>query len=428
MVLLLAGAATAATVLAPGYSRAAQHSVLSDGLATAPADATSLQVRADPVVGESPVIESTNEARIEIGQILSRRPELARHFDRPVAGADLDTVMTTPAAGEPVLARLAYRDNACRHLKRTAGECTIGDGAVVVSARSAADYGISVGSTVSLRGRAVPASTNGAEVPMHVVGLYEPSDPTEAYWGRATYFAAGMPDNESALPRADAVFVTDEQDLTLPGALPSVYLDYRLLSSTVRLDGVAKLRTDLSGFETEIGAQQMQLLTALRGVLEDVDRSASALGRTVPIVTVPLVALCWFVLFLLVAALTEERSPELALAKLRGYSLNRAARFGRGETLTLVVLAAPVGTLAGLALVEVAARTMLSDGVHVELRLPVLAAAVLAFGAALLAIRLAGRRTLAKPVLDLLRRVPERAQWKAGLTEGVVVALAAASL
>lgn len=427
MVLLLAGAATAATVLAPGYSRAAQQSVLSDGLATAPADATSLQVRADPVVGESPVIESTNEARIEIGQILSRRPELARHFDRPTAGADLDTVLTS-GTGEPVLARLAYRDNACRHLRITDGDCATSDGGIVVSARSAAEYGITVGSTVNVRGRAVPATTAGAEVPMQVVGLYEPSDPADPYWGRGTYFAAGMPDSESSLPRVDAIFVTDEQDLTLPGALPSVYLDYGLLSSTVRLDGVAKLRTDLSGFETEIGAQQMQLLTALRGVLEDVDRSASALGRTVPIVTVPLVVLCWFVLFLLVAALTEERSPELALAKLRGYSLNRAARFGRGETLVLILLAVPLGTVAGLALVELAARTLLSPGVHVEPRLPVLIAALLALVVALLAIRLAGRRTLARPVLDLLRRVPERARWRAGVAEGIVVALAGASL
>jgi len=428
VVVLLGAAATAATVLAPGYSRAAQQSVLTDGLAAAPADATSLQVRSDPVVGESPAMESTGEAKIEINRLLARRPDLSAHFDRPVAGADVDTVLAPPAA-EPVLSRLAYRDDVCRHLKMTAGDCpNDGDGLVVVSTRSAAQYGITVGSTITVRGRNVPANATSSDRQLEVAGLYEPGNAADPYWGRGGYFAAGMPESESALPRMDSVFVADEQDVTLPGALPSVHLDYRLKTSTVRLDSVGQLRTDLSGFEREIGVLQMQLSTALRGVLEDIERDATALGQTVPIVTVPLVVLCWFVLFLLVAALTEERSPELALAKLRGYTLGRAARFGRGETLALVLLAAPVGTLAGLALVELAARLMLSPGVHAELRLPVLGAAVLALAVALVAIRFAGRRTLARGVLDLLRRVPERGRWHAGVAEGTVVALAGASL
>ena len=41
---------------------------------------------------------------------------------------------------------------------------------------------------------------------------------------------------------------------------------------------------------------------------------------------------------------------------------------------------------------------------------------------------LTGRRTLARPVLALLRRVPERVGWRAGVAEGAVVALAGASL
>jgi hypothetical protein len=113
----------------------------------------------------------------------------------------------------------------------------------------------------------------------------------------------------------------------------------------------------------------------LPSVLEDVDAETAALGRTVPVVAVPLVLLCWFVLFLLVGALTEERAPEVALAKLRGFPLGRAARFGRSETMLLVVLAVPIGAVAGIVLVELAARSLLATGVHAELRLPVVAAA-----------------------------------------------------
>lgn len=77
---------------------------------------------------------------------------------------------------------------------------------------------------------------------------------------------------------------------------------------------------------------------------------------------------------------------------------------------------------------EVAAATSLADGTHAELRLPVFAAAALSLVAASAAALLAGRRTLSRPVLALLRRVPQRARWTAGVLEGIVVALAAVSL
>ena len=94
-----------------------------------------------------------------------------------------------------------------------------------------------------------------------------------------------------------------------------------------------------------------------------------------PLIAVPLLLLAWVVLFLLVAALAQERGPELALARLRGYPNARAARFGLGETLLLVVLAAPLGSSAGLGAGRAHRRTVLAPGTHVELRWPVFAAA-----------------------------------------------------
>ncbi len=427
VVLLLATVATAATVLAPAYSRAAQQSVLTDALREAPASASGLEVRSEVLVAEAPPVESIDEAKVDVRRLLTRGATLESHFEPPVGGADTDTVLTSAVGGQPVLARLAFRDSACRHLTATAGTCPAEPGAVMISTRSAADLGVEVGDTVRIRGEDV-ADVADPERPFTVAGLYTPDDPNDRYWGRGGFFSAGQPDNDSSLPRVDAVFVGDEADLTLPGALPSVYLDYRLRAETVRLDDVDRLRAELADFETSVNGAQLRLTTSLRGVLNDIDGETTALGRTVPIIAVPLVLLCWFVLFLLIGALTEERSGEIALAKLRGYSVRRASRFGRAEALALILLAAPLGILSALGLVELAARMMLSAGVHVEPRWPVLAAALLAVVAAFVAMRVAGARTLARPVLSLLRTVPERAKWRAGVAEGIVVALAAASL
>lgn len=432
MVFGLAAIATAATVLAPAYSRAAQQLVLSDRLASAPATATSLHVRSDPQSGDAPSVETIRDARLELGIILARRQALGEHLELPVAGADVDTVTTIdPAAGGRVQAVLAYRDFICSRLTISDGACAQEPGAVMVSDRSAREHGLRVGQTLTVRGT-TPLATAGTNASrfrsVTVAGIYTPSDPQDAYWGRGGYFAAGGPDGESALPRVDAIFVGDEQDLILPGAMPSVHLDYRIRTESVRLDDLPGLRAALSGFETDVNARQLQVLTGLRGELDGVDAEASALGRTVPIVAVPLILICWFVLILLVASLTEERSPEVALAKLRGFSPRQAARFGRAEAITLVLLAVPVGVVVSLALVELAARLMLAPGVHVEPRWPVLAAAGVAAVAAIVAVRVATGRALGKPVLALLRRVPERGRRRAGIVEGAVVALAGASL
>jgi hypothetical protein len=430
-VLLLATIATAATVLAPGYARAASESVLRDGLAGAPVDATSLEVWSQGTATAAPSVESTDEAKVVLSQATQRRGDIETHFDRPIAGVHIDAVagaITTGGRDTVLLARVAYRDSACRHVSITDGECPQQQGQVMISKRTADEYRLKVGTILTLRAKESSGTPTSSGRDVEVVGLYEPEDAAEPYWGRGGYFTSGTTDPDAALIRTDSIFVADEQDLAVSGAAATVHLTYQLRPATVGLDDVGPLRADLGAFGLDVAAAQMELATTLPAVLEDVDRETAALGRTVPVVAVPLVLLCWFVLFLLVGTLTEERAPEVALAKLRGYPLGRAARFGRAETLLLIVLAVPIGAVVGTALVELAARTLLADGVHAEARLPVLLAAAGALVAGLAAALLAGRRVLARPVLALLRRVPERGRWQAGLAEGAVVALAGASL
>ena len=118
-----------------------------------------------------------------------------------------------------------------------------------------------------------PRRTPTTAPPSTVVGTYTPTDPAEPYWGRGGYFAAGAPDSDSALPRMDAVFVADEQDLGVPGTQPSIHLDYRLDPASVTLDDVAAVRADLAAFETAVNAAEIQVATGLR------DRARRRRGR-----------------------------------------------------------------------------------------------------------------------------------------------------
>jgi len=427
VVLLLATVATTAAVLAPAYGRAAQQSVLTDGLRAAPVTGTSVSVGAEGTASGAPAAHnSTGDAKATVTAALDRHPVLARLLERPIGGVDAEAVLR-PASREPLATRLAYRDNVCAHLTLTTGDCPVDAGEVLVSQRLAEARGLDVGQQLTVR-----VGEPGANAPVQrftVVGIYTPKDTTERYWGRTAYFTAGGPAGDTAVERVDAVFTTAEDDVRADElATVALRLDYPLRTDAVRLDDVGRLASELSALDSELGLAELDLDQALTTTLTDIGADTGAIARTVPVIAVPLFLLCWFVLFLLVASLTEERGPEIALAKLRGFPAGRIARFGLGEVLLLILLAAPIGVVAGLALVELSAGLMLADGTHVEVRWQVFAAAVVALAAAGVAALLAARRTLRRPVLGLLRRVPERVRWQAGVAEGVVVALAGASL
>jgi putative ABC transport system permease protein len=248
-----------------------------------------------------------------------------------------------------------------------------------------------------------------------VTGLYTPKNANDAYWGSTVY--------------TDALFTGAEDDLRTekPAAL-NTRLEFPIARDRISLDDVSALRDGIKVLGDRLRGDELEVTTTLPDTLDGVDADQYAIARTAPVIAVPLVLLCFFVLFLLVASLTEERSAEIALAKLRGYPAGRAARFGLGEVLLLIAAATPAGLVAGLLLVQLAAGVLLAAGTGVEVRWPVFAAAGVALAAGVVAALLAGRHTLAQPVLDLLRRVPERTGWRAGIVEGGAVALAGAAI
>ena len=423
VVFLLAAAATTAAVLAPVYARAAQQSVLTDGLRSAPGDATTLVVSAKGSAEDSDSsFQDTDDIRQTLRPALAAQPALNNRVLHPVAAVDTDTTVT--GRGEPLAARLAYRDGACAHLRIT-GHCPTDAGQVTMSARSAAAHGVKVGDAISVH---LGSPSAGHDHRFVVTGVYRPEDSGEAYWGRTVYFAAGH-DPAGGGERLDAMFTNVQNDIRPEkSAVLATRLEYPLDTSDIGLDDVTALRDSLEAFSTRVRGDDLDVDTALPAILTDAAADQRAIGRTAPVIAVPLLLLCWFVLFLLVASLTEERGPEIALAKLRGFPARAATRFGLGEALLLIAAATPVGLLAGYGLVEAAAHSVLAPGTAAQLRWPAFAAAGVALLGAVAAAVLAGRATVRRPVLALLRRVPARTRWHAGVAEGVVVALAAASL
>jgi hypothetical protein len=428
IVVLLATIAVAAAVIAPSYSRAAQQSILTDLVTDLPPAQAGLTARARSGPDDPPQTIASTRALLQAQ--IDQHSQLKARLAEAIGAVSLQTLAQVP--GDPVAANLAYRQNACRHL-RIQGSCATEPDQVVLSTRSAEKLGKTIGDTVAFKPGpgAVPRNVDLSRVKEHqydIVGLYTPTDPTEPYWGVSYYFAFGPPDAKNPA-QLDAVFTGSEDDLNVWSEVPPrVLVEYPLRAAEVRLDDANALVEGIGDITTQTASGPVSVTSSLSAVLTEYDTQESALSRSIPLVALPLVLLCWFVLFLVVAALTEERGGEIALGKLRGLQLSQVTRFGLAEPLVLVTLAAPIGFVVGLIVTEIGARLFLADGVAVEVRTPVIASALAALAGGVLAAVMAGRRTFAAGVLTLLRRIPERTSWRATAVEVAVAVLAVAAV
>ena len=421
VVLALAVAATAAAVLTPAYGQAAGESLLADELSHQSIRATQLQVfdARTPSIGPSTSV---------LGQI---RDKVAEYPAMRVYVEPVDFIRAeTSVSGGAYEARvsLAYRQDACDHLAMVDGDCSANPGEVLMSLRSAKAQRLEVGDTVELL-----STYQGVEKPIEheVVGIYEPLAPTDnAYWGRSGYFGHGAdPDGVEYL---DTLFVTDPKAVDAVPEKARVGVDYQLDVTALRngdVDAVVAALVAL-GTAPEVpgGALTLTVDNNLVAIIESIRQGQAEIRASVPVAAVPLVVLCWFVLFMVVSRVTDERAPEIGLAKLRGLRFGTVATFALGETLLLTLVAMPLGIVVGLAVVAVAAGLVLADGVSVALTPAVFGYATVALAGSLAAVAVATRGTLRRSVLDLLRRVPGRTRRRAGLVEGAVAALAVAAI
>lgn len=421
----IAALSMTAAAIGPLYSRAAEESLLGDRLRSGSVSEEGFAVGF--VAGKA----TDNSAALAAVREVGGQSGLDRYYGPALLGVQAATVpvFRSPAEKRPAyVARLAWREGQCSHLRLAAGRCVQRTGEAMISAASARTLRLKLGDRILLRGlaRAAPALNNP-----QVVGIYQVGDRRSPYWFDQNFFDAG-PGQSDDPDRLDTVFVSASSMGLVDEVTVRADSQRALRPNAVRLDDLTPLRSAVAGAlrTLALDARGYQLTDQIGAVLDEVQAERRVVALSVPLVTGQLVLLTWFVLFLIVAGATEERSGEVALAKLRGLPPAAATTFGLAEPLLLIAASVPVGLAAGWLASRVLAGAALLPGTPVVIRAPVLFAVGLAVVGGAVAAALAARRILTLPVLDQLRRTAgEGASTSRSIAvDAVAVTLAAAGI
>ena len=398
-VALVAVVAMIGAVLSPLYASSAADSLVRESLAEAAPASTGVLVRA----------QLAGQQQFSAADLLDAASERA-------ADPSLDswyepgTLALTVTGGAPKvrdnpvgMAMVGWHRGQCDAVELASGQCPAKRGEAMISSRMAEQFDIALGESLRL-GISADLATDEVEV----VGTYDAATADPAVWG-LTSPAQYLPAQDPMGPdRLDEIVVDDETFGS--GVADFAATSFRALdAATVHASGLPALRQAVESVGAANAASagtgpRTVVSFGLPAFLDGIEPELADVAAASFAVTAALVLLAWFALFLVVSATSDERSGEVALAKLRGMNARSTFMFGLAEPLLLLLLAVPVGLAAAYAINVLIVDKAMAPGTDTTITTSAMLALAVGFLGGVVAATLASRRTLTAPVVEQLRR------------------------
>jgi hypothetical protein len=238
--------------------------------------------------------------------------------------------------------------------------------------------------------------------------------------------AAGSP--EQVEPVDDAILITDS---ALEAVKPTTIIHIVHLTAKGSLlveNDSAEVIDRLERGTNNLAAAGFVINTDLAQLIRRVEDEQQLMILGVPIGALQLLVLCWFALYLAIKYTGDERRPDIGLLKLRGTRRPRIWLLLTGQSGVPMLLGAVAGVVGGSAAGRYfGGEITRAESTRLAAVLAVSAAAMAMLGAFVAAL-VAERRSLAAPVVDLLRQVPARRRAWRDVADLVIVAIAVAAL
>lgn len=408
-------------VFAPWFARAVEQTVTTETLANQRLSAA-WQLAAGP-----PASTAGASVAMPPEQLTEYIPAAVRPlFTPPVYGMSVEVFWALRGAKPEVNGRLIWRDGYCAQLVLVEGRCPEGPNEVVASTVDAKSYSAKVGAVITAE--SADYSVGGGQ--LKVVGVYRPVDQQAAYWFGRGPVGYSRPAT-GKLPAASDYLLTGRN--TFSNGVWGYYstLDTRPMPGKARLDDLPRMREATDRFDGDVAELGLDIrnISGLVGVVDTIQAERKQATTIIPLVMVQVALFGVVVLALALAAVVDQRRPELAVARLRGASVRRTGR-GLAVELGAPVLAgmlAGVGT--GLGLLMIVRATWLNGGAPVEFPWTVFAAMAVAVIAGLVVVVWSVRAVVRQPIATLLRRVvPRRRSLAVGMIDLAIIVLASAGL
>lgn len=421
LILAVGLVAAAAAATGPIYYAAAKTSILHDSLHSG-----DVLNRGFEATGTGQLAGLIVTLRGEVNGELSAAlgPASARRlFAAPIA--DLETSGTWSVSQS--LISVDWRAGLCAHLRIT-GSCPTRANDVIASQSLARQYSLRIGERLTVTGW--PRLT--------ITGIYRVPNVSADYWFARgpSYFpnelGAASVNAVAATPSGlDALFTSAATIAAAPSnAQGTAVLDYPLVTSHVALADVPRLQSGMAALvnSTQLQLDQVPVASGIPGNFATVQASWRTVLVPVWLITAQLLTVSWLLLFLAVTDAVEARGPEIALAKLRGRGRWRTLAFGLSEPTILLLLALPVGVLLSWAATTALGSLLLRPGTQVSMSLGGWLAAAAATAGGLMAVVIAARKTLRRPVVEQWRRAGRSATDRGWVVDGILVTAAIGGL
>lgn len=418
----LAALMTACAAFAPLYYRAMQQALTEITISHSTVLDTSVQLAQTPGDGFYDTLP------------VQQPEEIAGDLPKPYRGDFLPPILGYTANSAVLPGRvtdpagdLIWRSDQCEHLTFTDGACPGAAGEIAVSAADVDNFGLAVGARTRVAG-AGRADGSNAALRLKVVGVYE-QDVSDYWFGQSLTGRSGVTSTVPPAALQHDVWITPRDTFDNGDGI----VDTRTSSAGFLIDphavGVDELLAlgpavdDLAHRPPDVGIAPVNVVSGLPDLAADVQDQIDQSRVTVPLLMAQLCLLAVVVLWLVLLAITEQRRPEVALARLRGRGRQGARRLLLAELLPITLLALVPGAVLAVLASWFARMVLLPGDPPFELGLPFLAAlvasAVVLGGVTLVAVS----RVAREPVERLLRRVPPRsAGWALGASDAIIIA------
>lgn len=431
MFLTVGAAAVAAASAGPIYLASADQSVLQSVLGSSSVVSSGLTLA--PPSGTA-FIQPQTLSRLAAEAPGGSGGSPRDRYGPAIVTVDVSAQFHSPVSGLFDGVDLISRTGVCSHVHIVSGSCPTRPNQVLLSARSAGALGTTVGHTL------MPISTNRSQhraPPVVVSGLYVAPARLDAFWWGANYFEFGSSFGHGEF--LDSGFMTQAGTVGLAegnDANPAAVLSAAdLAQMPLRPNRIAA--TDAPAITRALNAYGGALLgggvvatSGLSTIFSTVASQEHQMAETTAVISVELVLLALIVLYGVASSNSDERSPDLAIAELRGLSRSSIAVLALREPAVLLALSAPAGLVIGWVLVTLAGAHVF-PGIPVTVDSLTLGAVVGTFVAGCAATAI-GARQVFSPRASTAgqdRASKERRTARAALTvDAIVVVLAVAAL